>query len=117
MYETLDNRGLQGLLDSITKENLVQTVENYSGVTLFAPLNPTQESIKSFLLLDNVAYSPDLVPGTTWKTAAGTTITIEKSKDGEGITANGCKIVSSDSLVRNGVVHYIDNMEKSGSYY
>lgn len=108
---------MKGLLDSITKENLIKTVENYPGVTLFAPLNPTKESVKSFLLLDNVAYSPDLVPGTTWKTAAGTTIAIEKSKDGEGITANGYKIVSSDAIVRNGVVHYIDNMEKSGSYY
>lgn len=86
-------------------------------MTLFAPLNPTKESIKKFLLLDNVAYSPDLEPGSTWHTAAGTTITIEKSKDGEGLTANGYKIVLSDAIVRNGVVHYIDNIEKTDSYY
>ena len=100
---------MHGLLDSITKENLVQEIEDCPGLTLFAPLNPTKESVKSFLLLGDVAYSPDLIPGTTLTTAAGTTIAIERSKDGKGLTANGYKIVLSDAIVKNGVVHYIDN--------
>lgn len=53
------------------------------------------------------AYSTDLTDGMVLKTAQGSDIIV--TLQGEDIYVNAAKVIASDYLVANGVVHVIDN--------
>ncbi|TVY19359.1 Fasciclin-like arabinogalactan protein, partial [Lachnellula arida] len=55
-----------------------------------------------------VAYSTDLKNGTSWKTAQGEDVTVTV-QDGETYV-NSAKVIASDYIVANGVVHVLDNL-------
>ena len=55
---------------------------------------------------DHVLYSPELVNGTVLKTTQGDNITI--TRQGSDIYVNSAKILVSDYLIVNGVIHTID---------
>jgi uncharacterized surface protein with fasciclin (FAS1) repeats len=53
-----------------------------------------------------VVYSPSLTNGTEFKTAEGDSVTV--NIQGNDTYINGAKILATDYLVANGVVHIID---------
>jgi uncharacterized surface protein with fasciclin (FAS1) repeats len=54
-------------------------------------------------------YSPDLVNGSTFMTAAGVDVTITIGLD-ESIWVNDAKLIGRDLLVSNGVMHVVDKV-------
>ncbi|KAF8243421.1 hypothetical protein K440DRAFT_637378 [Wilcoxina mikolae CBS 423.85] len=111
LSETLSDKGLTGFLEAIKRENLVHKLDDCPGITVFAPLNPSKDcNVKARVVFDFTAYSPDLVPGASFEAASGANLTISKGPDGS-LCVNGEKIVKSDVLVKNGVVHFVDNVK------
>jgi len=56
------------------------------------------------------AYSPYLINGATFKTVSGPSVTISTQSDGSVLINGASKIVKSDIVISNGVVHLIDKV-------
>jgi len=56
------------------------------------------------------AYSPYLISGATFKTVSGSSVTISTKSDGSILVNGASKIVKSDIVISNGVVHLIDKV-------
>jgi uncharacterized surface protein with fasciclin (FAS1) repeats len=88
----------------------MKKLDNYPKITVFAPLNPVDGdvNVEQQVIYDFVGYTPDLESGKTYKAGCGSYLKIER-KDGS-IFVNGNKIVQSDGILKNGVIHYVDNV-------
>jgi len=114
--------GLTELTAALAKAGLVEAVDSLPGITIFAPTNAAFNAVGwrtlpvdvlSQVLLyhvvpDAVAYSNTLFNGLSVKTLQGGNIAIGVSAG--GVTANGASVVLADVLVKNGVVHVIDEV-------
>ncbi|EKG20288.1 hypothetical protein MPH_02406 [Macrophomina phaseolina MS6] len=117
---------LTALAGALTTANLVSAVDTARDITVFAPTNAAFEAIGSVLanattqqLTDvltyhvvngTVAYSTTLQPGEqTVTTLNGGQLTIRVQDDGD-VFVNGARVVLTDVLIANGVVHVIDNV-------
>lgn len=113
---------LKSLAESLTKANLVKTVEELKDVTIFAPADSAFAKLSStsstlsveqlsavltyHVVNGTVAYSTDLKDGQKVKTVNGQEVTV-RIKNGEVMVGNA-KVVTPDVLISNGVVHVID---------
>ncbi|KAK7717853.1 hypothetical protein SLS57_006229 [Botryosphaeria dothidea] len=117
---------LTALAGALTTANLVSAVDTARDVTIFAPANAAFEAIGSVLanatteqLADvltyhvvngTVAYSTTLRPGEQTLTSLnGGQLTVRVQDDGN-VFVNGARVVLTDVLIANGVVHVIDNV-------
>ncbi|KAF1836228.1 beta-Ig-H3/Fasciclin [Decorospora gaudefroyi] len=124
---TLTAANLTSLRGAINATDLFDTVNNTPDITIFAPTNVAFQNIGSALeeltpeeITDiltyhvvvgedgGVGYSSTLENGTTLVTANGEELTITIG-DG-GIFVNNARVVASDVLIANGVVHVIDQV-------
>ncbi|EHA46103.1 beta-Ig-H3/Fasciclin [Pyricularia oryzae 70-15] len=119
---------LKSLAESLTKANLVKTVEELKDVTIFAPADSAFAKLSStsstlsveqlsavltyHVVNGTVAYSTDLKDGQKVKTVNGQEVTV-RIKNGEVMVGNA-KVVTPDVLISNGVVHVIDNVLMPG---
>lgn len=121
--ETLSAANLTSLRGALNATSLVDTVNETPNITIFAPTNEALQNIGSALanltveqITDvltyhvvtsgAIGYSSTLENGTTLTTANGEDLTITIG-DG-GIFVNNARVVASDVLIANGVVHVID---------
>ena len=65
--------------------------------------------IDHHIVLNYVAYSPFLQTGDVFVSKSGIDLVIDVLPDGT-ITVNGDKIVKSDIITKNGVMHFVDNV-------
>lgn len=86
-------------------------------ITLFALTDSGIASVGALLTKDTVQqnivkgaawYTPDSIGGKSYNTAAGGKLDITQS--GKDYYVNGIKIVSSDNIMKNGVVHYVESV-------
>lgn len=92
-----------------------------SDITVFAPAagsargseHVTADKLGNYVVQGQVLYSPSLKDGTTVKSVGGGNIVV-KSDGAGGITVNGAKVIKTDILTQEGVVHVIDGAFKSG---
>jgi uncharacterized surface protein with fasciclin (FAS1) repeats len=123
--DTLSAAGLSSLRGAINATNLFDTVNDTPDITIFAPNNEALQNIGSALsnlsteditgiltyhvvTQGGIGYSSTLENGTTLTTANGEDLTITIG-DG-GIFVNNARVVASDILIANGVVHVIDEV-------
>ncbi|CAA9966302.1 hypothetical protein CFE70_010172 [Pyrenophora teres f. teres 0-1] len=122
--DALTASGLTSLRGALVAAKLVETVNTTPDVTIFAPNNDafknigsalpnlTAEQVTSILtyhvVAGTVGYSAGLTNGTKLKTVNGAelTITIDDGK----VFVNGARVVTTDVLIANGVVHVIDEV-------
>ena len=116
----------------LSRSNLTSLLDKTPSITVFIPsdaafaaatagnnnrTNETTSQISSQLLghvlVDQVLYLPSLVDGATYKTKAGTTITI--SVRGGRYFVNGVLIVQSDFIIENGVAHILNKVRAPSS--
>lgn len=65
--------------------------------------------MKKYIICGFLGHSPDLYPGTTYKSLAGTPIKITYGNDGQK-RVNGLKFVKTDIITKNGVLHLIEKV-------
>ena len=113
--------GLNNLAYALTVTGLLDTVDALSSITVFAPTDAAFDAIPGwrslpiadltnillYHIVPAVAYSVNLVDGQTAPTLQGQTVAI---KTVGGVTVNGVDVVVADALVKNGVVHVIDEV-------
>ncbi|KAI5782926.1 hypothetical protein FPQ18DRAFT_420857 [Pyronema domesticum] len=109
LSETLLEANVSTLFPSVQSNSFMKKLDNYSKITVFAPLNPIDGdvNVEQQVIYDFVGYTPDLESGKTYKAGCGSDLKIER-KDGS-IFVNGNKIVQPDGILKNGVIHYVDN--------
>ncbi|KAL8833434.1 MAG: hypothetical protein Q9170_004277 [Blastenia crenularia] len=116
--------GLSGVAGALTQAKLVDTVDSFKDVTIFAPNNSAFQAIGSALpnltmpqlasilqyhvINGTVAYSSTLQNGTSVPALGGGNLQITISNG--DIFVNSAKVITPDVLVANGVVHVIDNV-------
>ncbi|ORY02703.1 beta-Ig-H3/fasciclin, partial [Basidiobolus meristosporus CBS 931.73] len=113
---------LTTLVDLLSKANLVETIDGLKGATIFAPtnealakanaglLNTTAlvDILKYHVVSPGIKYSADLNDGEKLTTLQGATLSVQVS--GGNVTVNGMKLVSTNLLTSNGVVHILDGV-------
>jgi len=119
---------LSSLLQALNTAALAQTLDNTPGVTCFAPTqdaftaagNPegklSREQLSdavNFHTLGKATYSPDLKTGASYPTLNGQNIKV--IRDGGSLYVSGggsgkAKVVRGNVIVKNGVMHVIDQV-------
>ena len=95
--------------------SFLPNIQTATDVTVFAPQNLalTNTSIASphaaanFVVSGSVLYSTDLTAGTSFLTAGKTKLVVTANASG-AIFVNGSRIIESDIITANGVVHVIE---------
>lgn len=106
----------------------VSSLGSTSSITVFVPTNDALSSslgsnatvseseatalADSHVISGSVAYSPRLVDGASFQSANGRDIAVTVDEDGEVLLSNGVRIVQSDIIIENGVVHLIDKVRR-----
>jgi len=119
---TINSTGLSALGTLLNRANLSNTLDAASSVTIFAPNNAAFAAAANYTsnaatlpnLLSNhvipnfLGYLPALADGAVYRTLTNETLTIS-IKNGV-YYVNGAKIISSNTILSNGVAHVIDQV-------
>lgn len=115
--------GIQTLIQTLNQPgvDLLDTVEDLKDVTIFAPTDSAfdsaeatvsglnEDGIRSALtyhVAKGVGYSTDFLNGQVIPTVHGKSLSITVTNG--TVYVNGARIVKTDLLTRNGVIHIID---------
>ncbi|RKF58856.1 Fasciclin-like arabinogalactan protein [Erysiphe neolycopersici] len=114
---------LDSLVGALKKADLVDTIDDLSCATIFAPFDTafsnaskslsklSDDKLKEVLkyhVLDKVQYSTDLADGSNVENIKGEKIHIDEKN--YKIKVDSAQVLTSDVLVFNGVVHVIDEV-------
>ncbi|KAH9208118.1 FAS1 domain-containing protein [Leptodontidium sp. 2 PMI_412] len=121
LSSTINSTGLSSLGSLLNQANLTGTLDASDSITIFTPNNAafaatnitgnpsTLPAILSNHVIPNfLGYLPSLTDGATYTTLAGDTLTVT-IKNGV-YYVNDAKIVSSNTILQNGVAHVIDKV-------
>ncbi|KAH8648309.1 FAS1 domain-containing protein [Tricladium varicosporioides] len=122
LSSTVSSTGLSTLGNLLSQANLTDTLDAADSMTIFTPsnaafsaaANSTSNSATLPNLLSNhvvpnfLGYLPALVDGAVYRTLSGDTLKITV-KNGVYFV-NGAKIISSNTILSNGVAHVIDKV-------
>jgi hypothetical protein len=105
LTDTLVAEGAANFLAAIIAANLQSTLDYTPRITVFAPLSElgSNDTVEGQVVYNFLGYLPELVPGQTY---GSVTIT----KVGGQYFANGNRIVIGDVPIKNGVVHFVENV-------
>jgi uncharacterized surface protein with fasciclin (FAS1) repeats len=120
---TVSALGLASVAGGLVQSGRAKEVDSLAKVTVFAPNNNAFKALGDVLpkltssqiadilhyhIVPNVvAYSPFLRNGAQFKTANGKVLTIRTDSTGR-IFVNNARVVTSNVLTNNGVLHVID---------
>ncbi len=122
MSATSNQTGNAQFADRLAKSNITRFLDNTPGITCFIPSDAafaaagnssqtpaqTASQLSGHVVTNEVLYLPRLVDGATYKTNAGTIITV--SVRGRRFFINGAQIVQPNLILENGVAHVIDKV-------
>ncbi|KAF4627478.1 hypothetical protein G7Y89_g10679 [Cudoniella acicularis] len=122
LSSTINSTGLSSLGSLLSQANLTSTFDASESITIFTPNNAafaaaanstanpsTLPNLLSNHVIPNfLGYLPSLVNGATYNTLAGDALTVT-IKNGV-YYVNDAKIVSSNTILSNGVAHVIDKV-------
>lgn len=112
---------LSSFSSTLESEGLLSTVERMKDVTVFAPSDRAfdaassnferytvgkRKAILTYHVVKGLEYSSDLIDGQRLSTMQNQTLTV-KIDDGD-VYINNAKIIKTDILTSNGVLHIID---------
>lgn len=107
---TLEHLGLTTFRDAIAREGLVSKLSDTPGVTIFAFKSNSSDAIlvAEHTITNQVAYTQELLDYKTFTADSGTTLTI--TMVGGFTFVNGVRIIKSDIIIKNGVVHQLERV-------
>ncbi|KAF2396375.1 beta-Ig-H3/fasciclin [Trichodelitschia bisporula] len=115
--------GLTTLASTLASQGLAKTVDGLKGITIFAPTNAAFDAASGLIetlskeqlagaltyhVVKAVAYSTDVKDGLEVPTVQGKTLKI--TVKGGSVYVNKAKVIKTDILTKNGVVHVIDGV-------
>ncbi|KAK4211354.1 Periostin [Rhypophila decipiens] len=118
LSETLPFLGADKVLGVLERTGLIDDFDNRTGITFLAPEDPAFPSnladdvladiLRRHLIVGLPTFTSDINHGDTFRTLAGTTVTVTITC-GE-VSIGGARILSGDTIIKNGVVHIIDSV-------
>ncbi|EJT69957.1 hypothetical protein GGTG_12134 [Gaeumannomyces tritici R3-111a-1] len=106
--------------NALRTAGLLPGLDNRTSITVLAPNNAAfrnnggltgarlEQVLKEHILLGFPAYTPLLKDGSTYRTLAGSSVTVSV-RDGVAYIG-GAQILAGDSIIQNGVVHTVDKL-------
>jgi len=107
--DTLDTLGFKVFQDAVDSEGLKEKLSETPAMVIFAFADHTVHGkfeVKEHTISGFLGYTPELIDGGQFTSDAGTTLTV-KFKDGD-VFVNGIRIVKSDIIIKNGVIHQLE---------
>ncbi|KAF2464396.1 FAS1 domain-containing protein [Lindgomyces ingoldianus] len=115
LASTLQQTNGTAFANSLAQAGMLDSVSKTPRITVFVPTDAVLTgqvldaiSLQRYVLPNTLATSPSLSAG-MYKTSAGDSVNITVNSDGS-FSVNNATIVKSDVMIKNGVVHYIDNV-------
>ena len=122
LSSTLTTLGFTQFRSALERANLSETAGNTAGITILAAsdavvlagnnlTSSSDDALKQHILVDIPAYTPLLRNGATYRTLAGTNVTVTFRDNSYFV--NDARIVSADAVIKNGVLHTLDKARPS----
>jgi uncharacterized surface protein with fasciclin (FAS1) repeats len=116
---TLTSLDLTTFRDAVVAAGLEEKLNDTPAMTIFTFANDAISSDETFNVNEHtitnlLGYSPELVDTGPFTSDAGTKITVTFS--GGSIFVNGIRIVKTDIIMKNGVVHQLEKVKRA-SYF
>ncbi|GAB1316990.1 hypothetical protein MFIFM68171_07200 [Madurella fahalii] len=120
MSSTLPPVGAEAFAATLQKVGLATQLDYMPGITVLAPNDAAWNAVsdlpddqlaqlcREHIIVDFPGYTPLLRNGSTYGTLGKTNVTI--SVQGEQVSIGGARIVKSDAIIINGVVHTVDKV-------
>ncbi|KAK4443893.1 hypothetical protein QBC34DRAFT_385829 [Podospora aff. communis PSN243] len=115
---TLPHIGADKTLAILQRTGLINDLDSRTGITFLAPDgtaippdlpdNVVAEILKRHVIVGLPVFTSDLRHGDTYKTLAGTTVTVTV-QCGE-VFIGGARILAGDAIIKNGVAHTVDKL-------
>jgi len=125
LSKTLPFLGADKVLQALNRTNLTSDFDNRTGITFLAPddkaipndIKPEvlAEVLKRHLIVGLPIFSSDLKDGDRFTTLGGTTVTVT-THCGD-VFLNGAKLLVTDAIIKNGVLHTVDKVFLSLSFF
>jgi len=116
---------LSAFQERLNDVNLLEEITEQDGMTLFAPNDDAfdnapnnlsddelEEVLQYHYIPDETVYEGQVTDNMELSTDEGSSLTL--SKDGDQLQVNNNQVVTSDLLVKNGVVHVVDSVMVPG---
>jgi len=101
--------------NALSQAGLLGSLSNTPRITIFVPDDSALQgktldanALKSYILLNTFATTPSLSAG-SYKTSAGDSVNVTVNADGS-FEINNANIVRPNVMIKNGVIHCIDNV-------
>jgi len=126
--QVLNSTNFTTFISDAVKAQVIPTLDSTAGIVIFAPTNAAfsaaslsgwneKSVIQGHIVTSGLAYSDDWMPGMSYTlTTAYPSAKLNVSVDATGtiwvydVKGTKAKVISSDFLVKNGVVHVIDHV-------
>ncbi|KAK0611267.1 FAS1 domain-containing protein [Immersiella caudata] len=122
---TLPHIGADKTLAILKRTGLSDDLDNRTGITFLAPDstaipsdlpdNVLAEILKRHVILGLPVFTSDLRHGDTYKTLAGTTVTV--TVQCAEVFIGGARILAGDAIIKNGVAHTVDKLLDAPIFY
>ncbi|KAF2258851.1 FAS1 domain-containing protein [Lojkania enalia] len=117
---TLQQTNGTAFANSLAQAGMLDSLSNTPRITVFVPFDAIltgevldASTLRRYILPNTLATSPSLRAG-TYNTSAGDSVNITTNSAGS-FSVNNATIVKSDVMIKNGVIHYINNVYTSTS--
>ncbi|KAK3343366.1 FAS1 domain-containing protein [Lasiosphaeria hispida] len=121
---TLPFLGTDKALAALEQTGLINDLDNRTGITFLAPddraipnnisASVLAEILRRHTIVGLPIFTSDLRNGDTYQTLAGTTITV--TVQCADVFIGGARILASDAIIKNGVVHTVDKLFEGPIY-
>ncbi|KAL8372583.1 hypothetical protein RB595_002092 [Gaeumannomyces hyphopodioides] len=116
--KTLPFVGAEKFKAALEKAGILPGLDSTTAITVLAPSdsvfakagNVTAAQLKQHIIVGQVVYSTQFRDGQVLPTLGGGSVTV--SVQGGVISVGGARIVASDAIIKNGVIHTIGNVLK-----
>ncbi|KAK3341825.1 FAS1 domain-containing protein [Lasiosphaeria hispida] len=115
---TLPFLGADKTLSALRRTGLIKDLDARTGITFLAPddrsipsdvsENMLAEILRRHVIVGLPVFTSDLKHGDTYKTLAGTTVTV--TVQCADVFIGGARILAGDAIIKNGVVHTVDKV-------
>jgi uncharacterized surface protein with fasciclin (FAS1) repeats len=112
LFESLHAVGLTGFCDAINTAGLGNKLSETPGVTIFAFESASSDTAATTVAEHTIStgfeFTPDLLNKRSFRSDAGTKLEI--TRQGSTTFVNGVRIIRSDIVIKNGVVHQLERV-------
>ncbi|KAK3356626.1 FAS1 domain-containing protein [Lasiosphaeria hispida] len=115
---TLPFLGADKTLSALQRTGLIKDLDTRTGITFLAPDdrsipsdlpdNVLAEILRRHVIVGLPVFTSDLKHGDSYKTLAGTTVTV--TVQCADVFIGGARILASDAIIKNGVAHTVDKV-------